>query len=960
MYIFILLGIVGFILFLKYLITHWKTLKKNISGFFNNNIGSILYIIFLIIFIVFMLYPFLQFNGNEKDKIKGIDLLKFSNKYRTAMILLLIVFCFIFGIWTIMTLKKMPNMRFVYIIQGIIIIASILLNTYYSFDTFPFIPYVGEIKGDTLRYIFWLFFLGILAYFSYYLINYKETKSNTTSISSIGNSTMKYLSIFIILLFTTKLFFKNQKENFDEEKMYNYLLFLGSNPVSDISIASYVFIITNIIYFIFNWGFIKWLQAILICIILVFIICILLFKLLLKFTNPDIGGPSDFDYFNTNYIFLTIIFIFAFLCLFKFDPSNILQSPLSYLYIIGFVLGLIILFSLSIIFNTAKTTEGIFNGKYANYIKRGAIIFISIVFFSFFIFYIRKAVKSAQKNINESVLNATSTFFNICILVGIFIGLYYLSNFLHKSPYANILFLVGVITIFIILLKTLINTFNSHISASNCSNVNLWKWQEYSTIIFSIIGVFFLSSVKKDVDVNYTELLLFLVFIVIGYYLGGVLYNVKHVKNEKTHCSGFAKKTDISFLETIKSTIVFSIIVTILFSMNGLLIELNKNYDDPKNKTGNLSFFLGLFFVILFIVYFLSSNTCFIYIFGLLKNIFNRDYFTSPNTHKWTDLLFLSVMIFIFFSSMGLLERVSISNILHTPLEYIKEFLGVDNSAYKSLVFKIYYLFVLIFNIIMFIPCIFNDMYSYIYNSVKNNPTNPVIYVLIAEACLICFYIFYKNVISNLINRHSSVLLLEPTWLDTPTKIQTTHAINYNFGLSFWIYIEPGMTNNTFLNILNYNDSPAISYKPSMNSLIVTSQLNPENTDVEYRKKGVITENTFINENIKSFTTLNNNTQEGYEKRKIIFTYDVALQTWCNIFINYNSGVIDVFVNGTLMSSSSGNMFDANTYKNHMTIGADELQIKMCNLCVYDKNLNIDEIMHVYDKSKNVDPPTKK
>lgn len=958
MYIFILIGIVGFILFLKYLITHWKTLKKNIIGFLNNNIGSILYIIFLFIFIVFMLYPFLQFNGNEKDKIKSIDLLEFSNKYRTAMILLLIVFCFIFGIWTIMTLKKMPSMRFVYIIQGIIIVASIVLNTYHSFDTFPYIPYVGEIKDDILRYIFWIFFLGILAYFSYYLINYKESKTNTTSVSGMGNSTMKYLSIFIILLFTTKLFFKNQKEDIDAGKMYNNLLFSGGDPVSTISVVSYGFIITNIIYFIFNWGFIKWFQAILIGIILVFIICILLFNLLLKFTNPEIVDPVDFDYFNTNYIFLTIIFLFVFLCLFKFDPSNILQSPLSYLYIIGFVLGLIILVSLSIIFNTAKTTESIFNGKYANYIKRGAIIFISIVFFTFFIFYIRKAIKSAQKNINESALNATSTFFNICILVGIFIGLYYLSNFLHKSPYANILFLVGVITIFIILLKTLINTFDSHISTSNCSNINLWKWQEYSTIIFSIIGVFSLSSVKKDVDVNYTELLLLLGFIVLGYYLGGFLYNVKHVKNEKKDCSGFAKKTGISFLETIKSTIVFSIIVTIFFSMNVLLIELNKNYD-PKNKTDNLSFFLGLFFVILFIVYFLSSNTCFIYIFGLLKNLFNRDYFSSPNTHKLTDFLFLFAMIFIFFSSMGLLERVSISNILHTPLDYIKEFLDADNSSYKSLIFKIYYMLVLVFNMIMFIPCIFNDMYSYIYKSVKNNPTNPVIYVLIAEACLICFYIFYKSVISKLINRHSSVLLLEPTWLDTPTKIQTTH-INYNFGLSFWIYIEPGMTNNTFLNILNYNDSPAVSYKPSMNSLVVTSQLNPENTDVEYRKKGVDTENTFVNENIKSFTTLNNNTQEGYEKRKIIFTYDVALQTWCNFFINYNSGVIDVFVNGILMSSSSGNMFDANTYKNHMTIGEDEIQIKMCNLCLYDKNLNVDEIMHVYDKSKNVDPPTKK
>ena len=60
------------------------------------------------------------------------------------------------------------------------------------------------------------------------------------------------------------------------------------------------------------------------------------------------------------------------------------------------------------------------------------------------------------------------------------------------------------------------------------------------------------------------------------------------------------------------------------------------------------------------------------------------------------------------------------------------------------------------------------------------------------------------------------------------------------------------------------------------------------------------------------------------------------------------------------MSSTSGNMFDVNTYKNYITIGADELQIQMCNLCLYDKNLNVDEIAHIYNTSKNVDPPTKK
>ena len=292
MYIFILIGVVIFILLLNYLITHWKTLKKDIVDIFTNNIGSILYIVLLFIFLLFILYPFLKFNGNSENKVKDIDLLEFSNNYRTAMILFLVVICFIFGIWTIMTTKNLPSMKSVYIIQGIIIFASIALNTYYNFDTFPYIPFVGEITEDIMKYMFWIFFLGILIYFSYYLITYKESNKNTPSISSIGSSAMKYIGIFIILLFTTRLFFKNQEVKEEEQeakkkRLRESLMFSGGDPILPISIIAYGFILTNILYFIFNWGFIKWLQTIIIGFIVLFIIIIILFKLLYKLTNND-------------------------------------------------------------------------------------------------------------------------------------------------------------------------------------------------------------------------------------------------------------------------------------------------------------------------------------------------------------------------------------------------------------------------------------------------------------------------------------------------------------------------------------------------------------------------------------------------------------------------------------------------------------------------------------------------
>tara|TARA_B100000963_G_scaffold158634_1_gene138027 strand:- start:2015 stop:3826 length:1812 start_codon:yes stop_codon:yes gene_type:complete len=96
---------------------------------------------------------------------------------------------------------------------------------------------------------------------------------------------------------------------------------------------------------------------------------------------------------------------------------------------------------------------------------------------------------------------------------------------------------------------------------------------------------------------------------------------------------------------------------------------------------------------------------------------------------------------------------------------------------------------------------------------------------------------------------------------------------NYNYGLSFWFWInpQPPSTNKNYIkfaNILDYNKSPQITYKGQTNTLKVTMR----------------------NGNKEDRTV--------YENSEILF------QKWNFMFINYDGGTLDVFLNNELVSTT--------------------------------------------------------
>ena len=81
------------------------------------------------------------------------------------------------------------------------------------------------------------------------------------------------------------------------------------------------------------------------------------------------------------------------------------------------------------------------------------------------------------------------------------------------------------------------------------------------------------------------------------------------------------------------------------------------------------------------------------------------------------------------------------------------------------------------------------------------------------------------------------------------------------------------------------------------------------------------------------------------------------LQKWNNIVINYNSGIVDVFLNGKLEKSFNGetlsymHLFDIIAGEN------DGLNGGICNVVYFNEMLNIKQVYYLYNSVKEMDPP---
>lgn len=257
-------------------------------------------------------------------------------------------------------------------------------------------------------------------------------------------------------------------------------------------------------------------------------------------------------------------------------------------------------------------------------------------------------------------------------------------------------------------------------------------------------------------------------------------------------------------------------------------------------------------------------------------------------------------IIILYFS----IKFISDSTYATTALSFIFQFLSILGA--------LYILYVIIRKTTFFQKLLNNGIFSssssfsFLYDNIKTTPSY-ILKLLIAQIIFITGWFLIPYIREKLYNYNSKVLLVKPVRTDKETvlgknvifgkynknierqSIDMSSSINkdlpYKYSLSCWIFINNqggnmSETSEVLTPLLRYGKKTAILYNSSTNTFQITSKKGIDGTEVIYS------------------------------------TTKLPLQKWNNIIINYNSGNVDIFLNGELVATKSGVL----PYVNHDTI----------------------------------------
>jgi hypothetical protein len=178
----------------------------------------------------------------------------------------------------------------------------------------------------------------------------------------------------------------------------------------------------------------------------------------------------------------------------------------------------------------------------------------------------------------------------------------------------------------------------------------------------------------------------------------------------------------------------------------------------------------------------------------------------------------------------------------------------------------------------------------------------------------------------------TKILLKDPVYLSKKKVIGNYEdigsgvgAFNYNYSISAWTFIHeqpPSLrkSSNKFTNIIDYANKPKIQFNPSTNTLRIIMSNGLDQDNVVYE------------------------------------TTDFNLQRWNNIVVNYDGGTLDIFINGTLVSSTN-NIVPIMSY-DEITAGENEgLSGGVCSVVYFPKPLTLSKIKSLYKSLKYKNPP---
>jgi hypothetical protein len=256
--------------------------------------------------------------------------------------------------------------------------------------------------------------------------------------------------------------------------------------------------------------------------------------------------------------------------------------------------------------------------------------------------------------------------------------------------------------------------------------------------------------------------------------------------------------------------------------------------------------------------------------------------------------------------------------------------------------------FELILNLIFYIPCLFNGGFDFAGKHIAGEyqaTTKGSILMLIVIIGLMLLYFKTPSVFNKIYLQGGDQLVNKPVYTDTQYALGTYEQLNgsdnfdYQYAISFWLFLDsaPPNTNDSYsryTSLLNFGNKPNVLYRGETNTLLITMQQKDLN---KVNKSNLI-----------DFD------EDG--NRIIYKNPNMLLQKWNNIIINYNGGVLDIFLNGDLVKSSVG-VVPYYTLDN-LTIGQDNgIKGGICNVTYFKRALTSPNIYYLYNMVKDRNPP---
>jgi hypothetical protein len=256
--------------------------------------------------------------------------------------------------------------------------------------------------------------------------------------------------------------------------------------------------------------------------------------------------------------------------------------------------------------------------------------------------------------------------------------------------------------------------------------------------------------------------------------------------------------------------------------------------------------------------------------------------------------------------------------------------------------------FSLILSTLFYIPCLFSGVFDSIgkFAVGQYNASSMGSLLMLIFAIILLVVYFTMPSLFNLLNMQGGKQLVnKPVYTDAQYSLATYEQLNgnnnfdYQYAISSWVFIDAMPPNtsssyNKFTSLLNFGNKPNILYNGTTNTLMITMQQK------DLQK-----------------TTNNKLTDFDENNNRILYkNSDVLLQKWNNIIINYNGGILDIFLNGELVKSDIG-VVPYYTIDN-LTIGEDNgIKGGICNVIYFSKALNSSNIYYLYNMVKTKTPP---